>query len=144
MYIYIFISTLLLVAAFQDLKTREVNNIISLLILFVSIVFLSQTQHPLKNITTLFFAFPITFFFFIKGWWGGADTKIISALCLIFEPLEFVKFCWILSLTGGIQLLILLLYDRLMATENKFLTSNFQFPYVTTIFLSFMIYLLTE
>jgi len=109
------IGTLLLIATREDIKTREVPDYISYLIIGIGIVYRINQFLTTKNFHNLLLnsvmliggaSFGLIMYKFKQ--WGGADTKILIGLSLIFGGegkiprfvLYFINFIWIGAIYG--------------------------------------------
>lgn len=104
-FIGIFIATL------QDLKRREVDNWLNLLLVFSSVVYLVYTTYFNKNFEIIFiagFVFILMFVFMNSFYYGrvfaGGDAKLLFAMSVFFVSSDFY-----LSLFNIIFFLVLLM-----------------------------------
>jgi len=93
------ILVFLILAAIQDCKTREVSNWITVPLLMGGLfAMLATPTKPLPGILSL-----LIFFFWHKGWMGGADAKVLIALVGLWYPAALVAF-FLLGVWGLILL----------------------------------------
>lgn len=95
----------LLVAAFTDLKRREIDNGLNLAIALSAPAFwwasgLSLWPDVAFHIAVALAAFVLTAGLFAIGQMGGGDVKLIAALALWFPPALFVNLLVIMAVLG--------------------------------------------
>lgn len=56
--------------------------------------------------------FAIFTFMFARGWMGGGDVKLITALALWVEPIAFIKLVLFMSVFGGVLTLVTVAHHR--------------------------------
>jgi prepilin peptidase CpaA len=108
--------TLLLIGAFSDLRSRRIDNRISvgLLLLFALHQLLAAAPPPLwGSIATGIGMLAVGIVVWRRGWIGGGDAKLLAALGLWAGPSELVGFLLVTSLAGGILALAALWYRNI-------------------------------
>lgn len=101
----------LLVAAFTDLRRRQIDNWLNLaIVLTAPLLWLASDQTWVDIAFHL--AIAITVFvllaaMFALGAMGGGDVKLLTALALWIEPIGFVKLLVIMSVLGGLLTLVM-------------------------------------
>ena len=93
---YFSVFLLMIFAAVQDYKTREVSNWITIPIFISGVVVMCVSRPPLAIIVSL-----ILLFIWHKGWMGGADVKALVGLLGIWSTAALVSI-----FTIGVQGLI--------------------------------------
>lgn len=97
---YYLIGFLLLVLPYSyfsiksDLKSRKISNIITLSFLYISfVVFIFfLKEYDFNYLLALIFTIVISYFFFKKDIWGGADGKIFISLTFLILALGHILF----------------------------------------------------
>ena len=93
---YFSVLLLMILAAVQDYKTREVSNWITVPIFVSGVVVMCVSRPPMAIIVSL-----ILLFIWHKGWMGGADVKALVGLLGIWSTAALVSI-----FTIGVQGLI--------------------------------------
>lgn len=83
---YFSVLLLMILAAMQDYKTREVSNWITVPLFMGGVVIILVHQNLLLIIVSL-----ILLFIWHKGWMGGADVKVLIGLLGIWSTAAFVS-----------------------------------------------------
>ena len=83
---YFSVLLLMILAAVQDYKTREVSNWITVPIFISGVVVMCVSRPPIAIIVSL-----ILLFIWHKGWMGGADVKALVGLLGIWSTAAFVS-----------------------------------------------------
>lgn len=77
---------LMIFAAFSDLFTMTISNVVSMILVACFFVLALSTGMPLATIgmhlACALAVLVVTFFFFTRGWIGGGDAKLASATAL--------------------------------------------------------------
>jgi prepilin peptidase CpaA len=104
------LATALLVAAFTDLRRRQIDNWLNAAIALGAPVFWLVTGLDLIGIGYQFAiaagTFTILAAMFALGAMGGGDVKLLTALALWIKPLWFLKLVIVMALVGGVLTLI--------------------------------------
>ena len=99
---YFSVFILMILAAVQDYRSREVSNWITVPLFIGGVVILLLHQNLLLVIVSF-----ILLFIWHKGWMGGADVKVLIGLLGIWSTAAFISI-----FTIGVQGLITLLCGR--------------------------------
>ena len=83
---YFSVVLLMILAAVQDYRNREVSNWITIPIFISGVVVMCVSRPPLAIIVSL-----ILLFIWHKGWMGGADVKALVGLLGIWSTAAFVS-----------------------------------------------------
>lgn len=104
------LATALLVAAFTDLRRRQIDNWLNAAIAICAPLFWYATGLDLAGIgIQLAIAagtFAVLAALFAFGAMGGGDVKLLTAVALWIEPLWFLKLVIVMALAGGVLTLI--------------------------------------
>lgn len=104
------LATALLVAAFTDLRRRQIDNWLNAAIALCAPVFWFATGLDLSAIGFQFAIAAGTFVvlatMFAMGAMGGGDVKLLTALALWIKPLWFLKLVVVMALAGGVLTLV--------------------------------------
>lgn len=96
----------LLVAAFTDLRRRQIDNKLNAAIALTAPLFWWSAGYGLGDVAwqigVAALAFAILAGLFALGWMGGGDVKLLAALALWIAPLAFVRLLMIMALVGGV------------------------------------------
>ena len=101
----------LVVAAFTDIRRRQIDNWLTGTIVLLAPVFWWASGLSLWPDIALQFgvglgAFVILAGLFALGWMGGGDVKLLTALALWIEPSWFLKLVIMMALVGGVLTLV--------------------------------------
>lgn len=100
----------LLIAAFTDLRRREIDNWLNgVIALGAPLFWLSTRLSPVEigyQLAMATAAFAICAALFAIRVMGGGDVKLLTALALWIEPLWFAKLLLVMSVLGGVLTLI--------------------------------------
>ncbi|MEZ5736506.1 MAG: prepilin peptidase [Novosphingobium sp.] len=100
----------LLLAAFTDLRRREIDNWLNIAIALGAPLFWYASGLTLPEVGYQFAIALATFAvlagLFALGAMGGGDVKLLTALALWIEPMLFLKLLFIMALAGGVLTLI--------------------------------------
>ncbi|MBD2842551.1 A24 family peptidase [Erythrobacter rubeus] len=102
----------LLVAAFTDIRSRQISNKLNLAIAFGAPLFwwtsgLSIWPDVAWQIGIAFVAFAILAGLFALGMMGGGDVKLLTALALWIEPTAFMQLLIVMALVGGVLTIVM-------------------------------------
>ncbi len=97
----------LLVAAFTDLRRRQIDNWLNLAIALAAPAFWWASGLDLWPGVAVQFAVALAAFavlagLFALGWMGGGDVKLLTALALWVPPAAFLKLVIVMALAGGV------------------------------------------
>ena len=95
----------LLIAAFTDLRRRQIDNWLNAAIALTAPLFWLASGQTFVDvcfhlIIALVMFFLLAFMFALRAM-GGGDVKLLTALALWIEPIWFVKLLMVMSLLGG-------------------------------------------
>jgi len=114
--LYIF-PAIMLFAAFSDLFTMKISNVVSLLLLATFPVMAYLTNMPLQtfgwSLACGFTVLLITFGMFAMGWIGGGDAKLAAATALWLGWALLMPYLLVASVFGGLLTLGLLIFRRI-------------------------------
>jgi prepilin peptidase CpaA len=118
------LAVALLTAAFTDLKRRRIENWLNLSIVLGAPLFWWATglslwpgvamQLGLAAVTLVI----LTVLFALKAL-GGGDVKLLAALALWVDPLNFLRLLIIMSLLGGVLALTIGIIDRVKKPKDR-------------------------
>lgn len=99
------LATALLIAAFTDLRRRQIDNWLNLAIACGAPVFwlaagLGWTDVGLQ-VAVAVATFAVVAALFAIGAMGGGDVKLLTALALWIKPVWFLKLILIMAIVGG-------------------------------------------
>ncbi|GAA4051734.1 A24 family peptidase [Parerythrobacter jejuensis] len=102
----------LLVAAFTDLRRRQIDNWLNAGIALAAPLFWWTSGLDLWPGVALQFGIALLTFaicagFFAMRWMGGGDVKLLTVLALWIEPDMFLQLVIIMAIVGGILTLVL-------------------------------------
>lgn len=102
----------LLVAAFTDIRSRQISNKLNLAIVVLAPVFwwssgLALWPDVAMQIGVAAAAFAVLAGMFALGMMGGGDVKLLTALALWIEPNAFVQLIIIMALAGGVLTIVM-------------------------------------
>ncbi|WP_395390689.1 prepilin peptidase [Novosphingobium sp. BL-8A] len=99
------LATALLVAAFTDLKRREIDNALNLGIALAAPLWWLAMGYGWADIgyqiALAFTTFAITCILFVIRQMGGGDVKLLTALALWFAPAHFLMLVVLMAVAGG-------------------------------------------
>lgn len=128
---YYMIGFLLVVLPFafisilQDVKTRKISNVITISFLYISILIFVffLMLYNVYDYLILIFSFAIGYYFYKKGYWGGADGKIFIALTLLLLALGneyfYLDFLLNLIIFYSVVMIILVVFRTSFKTKKK-------------------------
>ncbi len=132
MFPFIFLSgfILLLLASVQDIKNKEVEDWIFLLMMCIGLI---TSQSILILLNCIIFII-LGYVLYLIGFWGGADSKLIWGISTLF-PVTSILY---LGLYDSLFLMIVLIC---CAVSNRILNKNKQkeIPFVPFILLSYIL-----
>ncbi len=104
------LATGLLIAAFTDLRRREIDNWLTAAIALTAPLFWLASGLSLGAVG-IQFAIALTTFVILTGLFalnmmGGGDVKLLTALSLWIAPLWYMKLIIVMALVGGVLTLI--------------------------------------
>ena len=101
----------LMVAAFTDLRRRQIDNWLNgAIVLGAPLFWLASGQGLVDvgfHIGIAVAIFAILAVFFAMGAMGGGDVKLLTALALWIDPISFVKLLALMSVLGGLLTLVM-------------------------------------
>ena len=104
------LATALLVAAFTDLRRRQIDNWLNAAIALCAPLFWFATGLDLAGIgfqlAIALATLAVLTGLFAMGAMGGGDVKLLAALALWIEPMWFVRLVIVMALVGGVLTLI--------------------------------------
>ena len=97
----------LLVAAFTDLRSRQIGNRLNAAIALGAPLFwwasgLALWPDVALQVGVALAAFAVLAGLFALGAMGGGDVKLLTALALWIEPSLFLSFLFVMALVGGV------------------------------------------
>lgn len=99
------LATALLVAAFTDLRRREIDNELNLAIALASPLWWLAMGFSWVDVLFQIALAVVTFIFalilFATRQMGGGDVKLLTALALWFTPLSFIQLVVLMAIIGG-------------------------------------------
>lgn len=99
------LATALLVAAFTDLRRREIDNELNLAIALAAPLWWLAMGFSWVDVVFQLVLALVTFLFacllFAMRQMGGGDVKLLTALALWFTPLSFVQLVVLMAIIGG-------------------------------------------
>ena len=118
---YLLLGTLaiaLLVAAFTDIRRREIDNWLNLAIAAVAPLFwwasgMSLWPDVAWQLGVAVITFAVLFTLFNLRMIGGGDVKLLTVLALWIAPLWFMRLLIVMSLVGGLLTVALWVHHRL-------------------------------
>jgi prepilin peptidase CpaA len=108
------------VAAWRDVATRTIPDMVSLLVALVGLAS-GLVLEPSGVLFTLFAVVPLFIllvFLFAHGALGGGDVKLITALALCMSPIEIWNFLVATAMAGGVLGLVYLLLSWLLPAHR--------------------------
>ena len=114
---------LLVIVAYEDVRTRRIPNALSLAIAALGlarIAFAAEVSDAGYTLAAAIIIFAITFALFQRGAIGGGDAKILPATALLIGYRELLGFLFLMSLCGGVLALATLAAERLDLSFRHF------------------------
>lgn len=104
------LATGLLIAAFTDLRRREIDNWLTAAIALAAPLFWISSGLPLGSVG-MQLAIALATFIVLVGLFalnlmGGGDVKLLTALSLWIAPLWYLKLIIVMALVGGVLTLV--------------------------------------
>jgi prepilin peptidase CpaA len=102
--------------AAQDLQQRRVSNLLCAGIAVLGLArwaLLMQITPAAWAVALAVVLFGIGFLFFVRGWLGGGDVKLITATVLLIGADSTPAFLFLMSVIGSALALIIIIYIRL-------------------------------
>ena len=104
----------LAIAAFTDLRRRQIDNWLNASIALGAPLFWLASQQTWVDIV-FHLAIALVMFILLAGLFalramGGGDVKLLSALALWIEPVWFVKLLVVMSVLGGLLTLVIFVW----------------------------------
>lgn len=101
----------LLIAAFTDLRSRQIYNWLTISIAVAAPVFWISSGLPLwpgmaAQLGIAVLCFAVCCALFAMGQMGGGDVKLLTALALWFPPAPFLKLVVLMALIGGVLTIV--------------------------------------
>lgn len=114
----------LLIAAFTDLRRREIDNWLTGGIALAAPLFwwasgLALWPDIAWQLGVALIAFAVATGIFALGGMGGGDVKLIGALALWIAPLWFLRLLIVMSLVGAVVTIVFALAHRVRRREGK-------------------------
>lgn len=101
----------LLVAAFTDLRRRQIDNWLNIAIALGAPLFWLASGLGWVQVGYQFAVAAVTFAvllgLFSMGAMGGGDVKLLTALALWIEPMWFLRLLFVMALIGGVLTLVI-------------------------------------
>lgn len=102
----------LLIAAFTDMRSRQISNKLNLAIALGAPIFWWSSGMSLWPDVAIQFGIAIAAFavlagMFALGWMGGGDVKLLTVLALWIEPNSFMQLLIIMALAGGLLTIVM-------------------------------------
>ena len=107
---------ILIVIAYDDVRTRRIPNVLSLAIAILGLLRIILGHDPVAAGHTLAAATAIFIAAFLLFWYGGiggGDTKLVAATALLVGYHDLFSFLFLMSACGGALALAMLARDRL-------------------------------
>lgn len=112
-FLFLFYGIGLIIAGFQDLKRREIDNWLNLFLLFVSSVYIILKSSSVQEIFTLFITILLFFvlvnLFYFGRFFAGGDAKLLFAMAPLFVSNNILStlfnsgfFLFLLMVSGSI------------------------------------------
>ncbi len=109
---------LLLYVAFIDIAVRLIYNQISFSIFILGVIHqLLDISYVLESVIMSSLLFVMLIFIYIRGWIGGGDVKLLTAVSIGMPSSLLIQFLTMTALSGGILAIIHLFLRHLPAPE---------------------------
>ncbi len=108
---------LVVYAAVSDARSFRIPNAVSVSLIalfFVRLLFSVPQAGLTAHLLTAAVAFAIFFAFYLLGWFGAGDTKLITAILLWAGPISGLQFIVALAIAGGVFAGLLLALAKLL------------------------------
>lgn len=114
----------LLVAAFTDLRSRQIGNKLNAAIALGAPLFwwasgLALWPDVALQVGVALAAFAVLAGLFALGAMGGGDVKLLTALALWIQPAWFVKLLVVMALLGGVLTIVLAAVHMLRGRKER-------------------------
>jgi prepilin peptidase CpaA len=114
----------LLVAAFTDLRSRQIGNKLNAAIALGAPLFwwasgLALWPDVALQVGVALAAFAVLAGLFALGAMGGGDVKLLTALALWVQPAWFVKLLVVMALLGGVLTIVLAALHMLRGRKER-------------------------
>lgn len=114
----------LLIAAFTDLRSRQIGNWLNAAIALGAPLFwwasgLALWPDIAWQIGIALAAFAVLAGLFALGAMGGGDVKLLTALALWIEPAWFLKLLIVMALLGGVLTIVLAAWHMLRGRKDR-------------------------
>ena len=118
------LAAMLIVAATGDLRSRRIPNWLNLAIALTAIPFWWMSGYGFwpevaTQIAISLGVFGLFLIPFLRGWMGGGDLKLLTALGLWLPLASLLKLLVIMSLAGGVLTLVMLARRRRASGQEK-------------------------
>lgn len=116
-------SFCVLYAAITDIGGLRIPNLVSITLIaafFLHALAAGQGSNLKSHIAVAAITFAVTFAFYLRGWFGAGDAKLVSAIMLWAGPSSGLEFITILAVAGGIFAFILLCVGKALKTFPAF------------------------
>ena len=119
----ILLAIALLVAAYTDIKRRQIDNWLNLGIACAAPLFWWASGMSLHDsiwqLGLALASFAVLAILFALRAMGGGDVKLLTALALWFKPVWFVKLLVVMALLGGALTLIMAVVHMVRKTKER-------------------------
>lgn len=114
----------LLVAAFTDLRSRQIGNRLNAAIALGAPLFwwasgLALWPDVALQVGVALAAFAVLAGLFALGAMGGGDVKLLTALALWIEPAWFMKLLVVMALFGGVLTIVLAAWHMMRGRKER-------------------------
>ena len=114
----------LLVAAFTDLRSRQIGNWLNAGIAIGAPLFwwasgLALWPDVALQVGVAFAAFAVLAGLFAIGAMGGGDVKLLTALALWIEPVWFLKLLMVMALLGGVLTIVFAAWHMMRGRKER-------------------------
>ena len=111
------LTLLLVIAVVTDLRARRIANWLCGLVALLALPWWWASGVPLWSTLGVQCAlatgtFVVFAFAFARGWMGGGDVKLLTALALWIAPLWFMRLVIVMSIIGGLLTLVMWIHHR--------------------------------
>jgi len=106
---------LLVIIAYGDVRTRRIPNAFVGAIALLGLAHIAVVEDAMAAARTFGAAtlvFAIAFLLFWRGYLGGGDAKLVTAMALLVGAEELLEFLFVMTMCGGIVALAILCRDR--------------------------------
>ncbi len=118
-------AALLAFAALHDIGFRTVPNRISLALLVLGVVLRLLQNDLALGLGCGAAVFAVTYFFWFRGWMGGADVKLLGSAAVLVAPAMVPTLVIGTSLAGGVLALFYVLGSRLVPQPRPAFAGGF-------------------